>query len=99
MNKLSAFTLGLLIATGSSTNAAEIKILSANGARLIMEALAPDFERATGPWQAELLVLPQAFVLTHGALQHASAIAEGMVVDADRMKRNLAMTHGLIVSE
>ena len=39
-------------------------------------AMAADHERATGPWQAELLALPQAFVLTHGALQHAGAIAE-----------------------
>ena len=45
-------------------------------------AMAADHERATGPWQAEILALPQAFVLTHGALQHAGAIAEGMVIDA-----------------
>ena len=66
---------------------------------VMLGAMAADHERATGPWQAELLALPQAFVLTHGALQHASAIAEGMVVDAERMRRNLDMTHGLIVSE
>jgi 3-carboxy-cis,cis-muconate cycloisomerase len=62
-------------------------------------AMAQDHERATGPWQAEALVLPQAFVLTHGALLHARAIAEGMVVDASRMRANLDITHGLIVSE
>ena len=62
-------------------------------------AMAADHERATGPWQAELLALPQAFVLTHGALQHAGAIAEGMVIDAQRMRRNLDLTGGLIVSE
>jgi 3-carboxy-cis,cis-muconate cycloisomerase len=62
-------------------------------------AMAADHERATGPWQAELLALPQAFVLTHGALQHAGAIAEGMVIDAARMRRNLDITGGLIVAE
>jgi 3-carboxy-cis,cis-muconate cycloisomerase len=62
-------------------------------------AMAQDHERATGPWQAEALVLPQAFVLTHGALLHAQAIAEGLVVDAARMQANLGITHGLIVSE
>jgi 3-carboxy-cis,cis-muconate cycloisomerase len=62
-------------------------------------AMAADHERATGPWQAELLALPQCFVLTHGALQHASAIAEGMVIDANRMRRNLDLTGGLIVAE
>jgi 3-carboxy-cis,cis-muconate cycloisomerase len=62
-------------------------------------AMAADHERATGPWQAEMLVLPQSFVLTHGALQHATAIAEGMVVDPARMRRNLDATGGLIVAE
>ena len=62
-------------------------------------AMAQDHERATGPWQAEALVLPQAFVLTHGALLHTRAIAEGMVVDAGRMRANLNITQGLIVSE
>src|SRR5438045_963506 len=62
-------------------------------------AMAQDHERATGPWQAEALVLPQAFVLTHGALLHARATAEGLVVDAARMRANLGITHGLIVSE
>jgi 3-carboxy-cis,cis-muconate cycloisomerase len=38
-------------------------------------------------------------VLTHGALQHAAAIAEGLVVDAARMRRNLGATGGLIVAE
>lgn len=62
-------------------------------------AMAQDHERATGPWQAEALALPQAFVLTHGALLHARAIAEGLVIDADRMRANLDISQGLIVSE
>jgi 3-carboxy-cis,cis-muconate cycloisomerase len=62
-------------------------------------AMAADHERATGPWQAELLALPQAFVLAHGALLHAGAIAEGMVIDAERMRHNLGLTDGLIVAE
>lgn len=47
MYKLNVFTVGLLMATGASVNAAEIKVVSANGARLILEALAPQFERET----------------------------------------------------
>ena len=62
-------------------------------------AMAQDHERATGPWQAELLALPQAFVLAHGALWHTVEIAEGMVVDVARMRRNLDATGGLIVAE
>lgn len=66
---------------------------------LMLGAMAQDHERATGPWQAEALAIPQSFVLTHGALLHARAIAEGMVVDAARMRRNLDLTGGLIVAE
>jgi 3-carboxy-cis,cis-muconate cycloisomerase len=66
---------------------------------VMLGAMAQDHERATGPWQGEALALPQAFVLTHGALLHARAIAEGMVADAQRMRRNLDLTHGLIVAE
>jgi 3-carboxy-cis,cis-muconate cycloisomerase len=66
---------------------------------VMLGAMAQDHERATGPWQGEALAIPQAFVLTHGALLHARAIAEGMVVDTDRMRRNLDLTHGLIVAE
>jgi len=66
---------------------------------VMLGAMAQDHERATGPWQGEALAIPQAFVLTHGALLHARAIAEGMVVDPDRMRSNLNLTHGLIVAE
>jgi 3-carboxy-cis,cis-muconate cycloisomerase len=66
---------------------------------VMLGAMAQDHERATGPWQGEALAIPQAFVLTHGALLHARAIAEGMVVDPERMRSNLNLTHGLIVAE
>ncbi len=66
---------------------------------LMQGAMAQDHERATGPWQAEMLAIPQAFVLTHGALIHARTIAEGLSVDAARMRRNLDLTGGLIVAE
>jgi 3-carboxy-cis,cis-muconate cycloisomerase len=66
---------------------------------LMQGAMAQDHERATGPWQAEMLALPQAFTLAHGALQHARAIAEGMVVDPARMRANLDASGGLIVAE
>jgi hypothetical protein len=62
-------------------------------------AMAHDHERATGPWQAEPLAIGQAFVLAHGAVLHARAIAEGMVVDTARMRANLDLTGGLIVAE
>lgn len=61
--------------------------------------MAQDHERATGPWQAELLALPQSFVLAHGAALHVRTIADGMVVDAERMRCNLDSSGGLILAE
>lgn len=82
---------------------AEYVLAGARGAQamvpLMLGAMAQDQERGTGPWQAEALAIPQCFVLTHGALEHARTIAEGMVVDAARMRRNLDLTGGLIVAE
>ncbi len=65
----------------------------------MLAAMAQDLERGTGPWQAEPLAIGQAFTLAHGAIEHALTIAEGLVVDAARMRRNLDMTGGLIVAE
>jgi 3-carboxy-cis,cis-muconate cycloisomerase len=66
---------------------------------LMLGAMAQDHERATGPWQSEQLALPQIFVLTSGALAHARAMAEGMTVSTERMRRNLDATGGLILAE
>jgi 3-carboxy-cis,cis-muconate cycloisomerase len=66
---------------------------------VMMSAMAQDHERATGPWQSEALALPQCFVLTSGALAHGRAIAEGMSVDTERMRRNLGLSGGLIMAE
>jgi 3-carboxy-cis,cis-muconate cycloisomerase len=66
---------------------------------LMLGAMAQDYERATGPWQSEMLALPQIFVLAAGALAHARAIAEGMTIDVGRMRRNLDATGGLVLAE
>ena len=66
---------------------------------LMLQALAQDHERATGPWQSEWLAMPQIFVLASGALDHAATIAEGLTVDAEQMRRGLALNHGLIMAE
>jgi|SRR5579883_2223 len=66
---------------------------------LMLNAMAQDQERATGPWQSEQLALPQIFVLTDGALAHATALARGLTVDAEKMRRNLDATQGLIMAE
>ncbi|MGD9952541.1 MAG: 3-carboxy-cis,cis-muconate cycloisomerase [Burkholderiales bacterium] len=68
-------------------------------AGLMLDALVQDLERATGPWHAEWIALPQAFILTGGALHQAKFMLDGLIVDEARMRKNLDMTHGLIVAE
>jgi 3-carboxy-cis,cis-muconate cycloisomerase len=68
-------------------------------APVMLDAMVQDHERATGPWHAEWLALPQAFALAAGALHHARAMLEGLVVDPDRMRRNLEITRGMICAE
>jgi len=68
-------------------------------AGLMLDAMVQDYERATGPWHAEWIALPEAFILTGGALHQAKFMLDGLIVDEARMRKNLDMTHGLIVSE
>jgi 3-carboxy-cis,cis-muconate cycloisomerase len=68
-------------------------------AGLMLDALAADHERATGPWQLEWAAIPQAFIATGGALRQSRFLLEGLSVDAGRMRRNLDLTGGLIVAE
>ncbi|BDB24531.1 adenylosuccinate lyase family protein [Cupriavidus sp. P-10] len=68
-------------------------------AGLMVDAMVQDFERATGPWHAEWIAIPESFILTAGALHQARFALGGLIVDAARMKHNLGITNGLIVAE
>ncbi|HZT47939.1 MAG TPA: 3-carboxy-cis,cis-muconate cycloisomerase [Hyphomicrobiaceae bacterium] len=68
-------------------------------AGLMLDAMAADHERATGPWQLEWVAVPEAFLAVGGALRQARFMADGLIVDAGRMRRNLDITGGLIVAE
>ena len=68
-------------------------------AALVMDAMAADLERSTGPWHAEWAALPEAFVLASGALAQARFLMDGLRVDPEAMRANMDMTRGLIVSE
>lgn len=68
-------------------------------AALMLDAMVQDFERATGPWHAEWIALPESFIATAGALRQAKLMLAGLTVDTGRMAQNLGMTSGLIVAE
>jgi 3-carboxy-cis,cis-muconate cycloisomerase len=68
-------------------------------AGLMLDAMVQDFERATGPWHAEWMAIPESFVLTAGALHQAKFALAGLIVDESKMNENLAVSRGLIVAE
>jgi len=68
-------------------------------AGLMVDAMIQDFERATGPWHAEWIALPDSFILAAGALHQARFALGGLIVDTDRMSHNLGISRGLIVAE
>ena len=65
----------------------------------LLDAMVEDHERATGPWEIEWIVLPEIFCLTAGVLAQTLFVLTGLQVDEKKMRANLDLTKGLIVSE
>jgi 3-carboxy-cis,cis-muconate cycloisomerase len=65
----------------------------------LLVAMPQEHERSLGLWHAEWETLPQICCLVSGALRQAQVIAEGMTVDATRMRDNLDLTQGLVLAE
>jgi 3-carboxy-cis,cis-muconate cycloisomerase len=65
----------------------------------LLDAMVEDHERSTGPWEIEWIVLPEIFVLSAGALAQTRFLVSGLQVDEKKMRSNLDITKGLIVSE
>jgi 3-carboxy-cis,cis-muconate cycloisomerase len=77
---------------------AAISVVRQHSAAL-MDAMVADHERSTGPWEIEWIVLPETFCLMAGALKQSRFVLEGLEVDEARMRQNIDMTHGLVMSE
>src|ERR1700722_55682 len=73
--------------------------MAPNLAATIFAAQVQDHERSAGPWHAEWPTLPMLLLVTSGALAATVDMAEGLEVDAARMRVNLDATHGLIMAE
>jgi 3-carboxy-cis,cis-muconate cycloisomerase len=65
----------------------------------LMDAMVADHERSTGPWQIEWIVLPEAFCLMAGALRQSRVVLDGLEVDVAKMRANIDITQGLVMSE
>ncbi|MFC8824860.1 lyase family protein [Streptomyces sp. NPDC057137] len=68
-------------------------------ASVLLGALVAEDERPAGPWHAEWQPLRELLRLTGGAAHDAAELAHGLRVFPDRMRDNLGLTHGLLVSE
>ena len=77
---------------------ANISVVRQHAAAL-MDAMVADHERSTGPWEIEWISLPEIFCLMSGALKQTKFILSGLEVDASRMRANIDITNGLVMSE
>jgi len=65
----------------------------------LLEAQVEDHERSTGPWEIEWIALPEIFMLAAGALHQTRFAVEGLQVNEKKMRENLFITKGLLMSE
>jgi 3-carboxy-cis,cis-muconate cycloisomerase len=65
----------------------------------LLEAQVEDHERSTGPWEIEWIALPEIFMLAAGALAQTRFVVEGLQVNEKKMRDNLFITKGLLMSE
>lgn len=83
--------LSELIITAARTNASLLASMH--------QAQVQEHERATHGWQMEWLALPQMFALTATALKKALFLSQNLLVDEERMRKNLAASNGLMLAE
>jgi 3-carboxy-cis,cis-muconate cycloisomerase len=83
--------LSELVITAARTNASLLASMH--------QAQIQEHERSTHGWQMEWLALPQMFTLTAGALKKALFLSETIVIDEERMLRNVSDSNGLMLAE
>jgi 3-carboxy-cis,cis-muconate cycloisomerase len=64
-----------------------------------LSCMVQEHERGVGGWQAEWPILSQAIQATGVAAASMAEVAEGLTVDAARMRANIESTRGLIFAE
>lgn len=77
---------------------ATVRVVQANAA-LSFGAMIQEHERDMSFWQTEWSYIPQICIMLDGAIGMMKTILRNMIVHQDRIRHNLYMTKGLIVSE
>ncbi|HEV7261078.1 MAG TPA: 3-carboxy-cis,cis-muconate cycloisomerase [Bosea sp. (in: a-proteobacteria)] len=65
----------------------------------LLAAMPHEHERALGGWHAEWPTLPELFRIAGSALAQTVTLIEGLQVFPERMRINIEVTHGLVMSE
>jgi 3-carboxy-cis,cis-muconate cycloisomerase len=65
----------------------------------ILSGMMQEHERSASAGQTEWATFPALLLVTSGALRAVADLAQGIEVDADRMRANVDLTHGLIMAE
>ncbi|MGW0366308.1 3-carboxy-cis,cis-muconate cycloisomerase [Streptomyces sp. NPDC002990] len=84
-----------VLATLIRAAALQVPVIAAG----LTQCLVTEDERSGGVWHAEWQLLREALRLTGGAAHTAVELAEGLEVRPERMRENLGLTGGQIVSE
>lgn len=64
-----------------------------------LSSMVQEHERAAGGWQAEWSIVASIIQNTGLALASMADVAEGLIIDSDRMKANIAANQGLVFAE
>jgi 3-carboxy-cis,cis-muconate cycloisomerase len=65
----------------------------------VLAGIAGEYQRSLGAWQSEWELLPEIMRLTAGGTHQLAALLPSLSVNADKMRTNLDLTHGLIYAE
>jgi adenylosuccinate lyase len=70
-----------------------------HNAGVLYECMEVEDERDTTMWRTEWITMPESFCLTSGMLAHLHDLLSGLQVHSDRMRENLDMLGGVLLSE
>lgn len=73
--------------------------LAPNLLATVVASQAQEHERGLGGWQAQGYALPALLLVASGALAAVAELSQGLDIDAERMRSNLDVTQGLIMTE
>jgi 3-carboxy-cis,cis-muconate cycloisomerase len=65
----------------------------------VLAGMAGEYQRSLGAWQSEWETVPEIVRLTAGGTHQLAALLPRLSVNAERMRANLDLTHGLIYAE